>query len=280
MYDKPSRSTIARYADELYPTCLETETLVGGKTGEEAESWARTDAVRHAHTLHMLLSIPRAHMQVLNASGLYHGHQDLSLAEALRARKRPFHWVAQESADSRFLENAYLREQLERLAIEVELVDYRTPLTARNRVVDFVLFTEIAEHLDHTALLNALSVQRQNLADDGFLLVTTPNLVSLPNRVRLAMGKGDQAFFGDGVANKDAGLYGHIAAFDTARLQRLLADSGLRTTLAYTFDWGRAWKSGPLARVVGALSERVPSAGQNIFLLATAGQEVRIPFET
>lgn len=278
----PARSVISKYAQELYPLCLEAETRIAGKVGDDARAWARTDAIRHAHTLHALLGVAKRSetLTILNASGLYHGHQDIALASALRRRGMHFEWVAQESCDSRYIDDPYLKEALGDLGIQVELVDYRRPLEPRGSLADAVLFTEIAEHLDHTALLNALAVQRSNLRSDGTLILTTPNLLSLPNRVRFAFGRGDQPFFGDGVANKEAGLYGHIACYDIGRLTRILGDAGITTTSAYTFDWGRAWKPGIMPRVVEAFSAMIPRAGQNIFIQGRHGESVPIPFAT
>jgi SAM-dependent methyltransferase len=276
-------SQVKTLVGELIDVCTDVETSIAGKIDESAAAWALADAMRHAHTLGALVDIADAHegqLSILNASGLYHGHQDFSLATALARRGVPFTWTTQESEDSPYLKNETMVGYLDALSIEVNLVDYRRPVKMPDHQFDVILFTEIAEHLDHTALLNALRALRSTLVDGGTLILTTPNLVSLPNRLRLLFGHGGQPFFGDGLANLEAGLYGHIAAYDIGRLTRLLADVGFVTTDSYTFDWGRAWKRGLLAEVVTVLSTLVPNAGQNVFLTATPGELKAIPFAT
>lgn len=283
------RTSLRRIAAQLYPICLDVEERIAEQPFSDAALWAKADSVRHAHTVQAIVKAndPPSHspLRILNASGLYHGHQDFSIAAYFKQRGIPYRWVVSESPESAYLSNAVSREYRQKLEIEIRPTDYRDGADLGKSEWDVALFTEIAEHLDHSALLSVLKAIHRALVERGIIIITTPNAVSVPNRVRALLGHGDQPYFGDGIANLEAGLYGHIASFDIDRLQRLLGDAGFEIEQAYTFDWGRAWKGARAARLVittlDLVSRIVPNGEQGIFISARKSESRRpIPCAT
>lgn len=65
----------------------------------------------------------------------------------------------------------------------------REPLPFRDEMFDCVLFTEVLEHLSNSKVEHALSEIRRVLKKRGVLILSTPNLVSLENRILLLLGK-------------------------------------------------------------------------------------------
>lgn len=99
------------------------------------------------------------------------------------------------------------------------------PLESLRSDYDLVLFVEVLEHL----LVNPLLLFRElwsHLRPGGFLLVTTPNLARLGNRVRLLLGRSIKEI---GRYPLEAGrTFGHVVEFDRRDLDRLLWVEGFQ----------------------------------------------------
>jgi hypothetical protein len=275
----------------LRPDCFKVESSVALMSDRDAGNWALSDSIRHSHTVRAILRHARqsglSRLRILNASGLYHGDLDVSITSYLRKMGINYEWLSYESPESPFLKNPALIQYIDELNIKIQHVDYRNEVNRPHSTKqDIIIFTEIAEHLDHSAFIKAIHSLREELDDNGILILATPNLLAIPNRVRVAIGYGDGPYFGDGFENLKAGLYGHVTNYDTHRLQRLLADARFEVVYAYTFNWGRAWIShNPLkaavARAMDGLTSLISNSGQNVFLVARATALRRpIPFAT
>jgi 2-polyprenyl-3-methyl-5-hydroxy-6-metoxy-1,4-benzoquinol methylase len=264
----------------LIETCRRVEYEVVDHDTKTAEYFARTNAIRHAHTVRELLSIQRPSLRILNASGAGIGHQDFAITRVLRELGIAHEWTTLDSGRSPYLERPAFQKFLRETGVRLRFVDYTlaSPLAAVAGEFDLVLFTEIAEHLDHSALLRSLSSLRTVIAPEGRLILTTPNLLALGNRLRFLLGVGDRPFWGDGQANLDAALFGHIVNYDARRLHRLLLDSGFRVERSYTFDYEP--ESGSLLKRVmwPALKRLIPNSRGTIFLSATRCAPDPIPF--
>jgi SAM-dependent methyltransferase len=285
---------ILRIAKELYPVCFEVDRAIGGHPPEMAAAFARGNAMRHARTVQILLDQSRRRgkgsIRVINASGLSAGHQDFSVVGYLRNRAGiSVDWTAFESPRSPYMEHIGHRERADRLGIRIILSDFThsdRPYGDEEEVYDVGIFTEVAEHLDHSVLLQALKALHGILREDGVLLLTTPNMVSLPNRLRVLRGNGDGPYFGDGQANLEAGLYGHIALYDARRMERLLRDVGFRVLSAETFnsyflksfrDAPREWLAG---KALDLLAWMIPNGGGTLLVLAGKGDRRPVSFAT
>lgn len=284
--------TLSSIARELRAVCFDVDRNITGHPGEVAAAWARVNARRHAHTVRAILRHARlaakTEISVLNASGLSCGHQDFSIVDFLRRRTGlAVRWVACESPNSPYLSDERFRRYVESLGIRLVFSDFSGGGLALGKECgpfDVVIFTEIAEHLDHSTLLRMFRDLRANLRDDGVLVVTTPNLASLANRFRLLLGNGDGPYFGDGMANLERGLYGHVVLYDARRLCRLARDAGYLVRSAYTFNsyFHGSFRRDPSgwlgAALAGVLSRLAGSGGGTVFLLAGKGERVPIPF--
>ena len=101
-----------------------------------------------------------------------------------------------ESPQSKYLKNDLFNSYISNLKIKLELVDFKYANGENfkeewNEYFDIIIFTEIAEHLDHSTLIKSLITIRSKLKNSGILIVTTPNLVSISNRIRFLCGNGD-----------------------------------------------------------------------------------------
>jgi hypothetical protein len=274
-------STLNSIAEELYPICLKVEReIVGQKDNAVAVAWAKANASRHARSIVEIQKIIEANnlhsLSILNASGLACGHQDFAICAYFKKRM-PTTWVVYESPASPYLPNQTLHSMLKEYGITLELSDFTdTENLYGTGTYDAILFTEIAEHLEHSVLLRALHSMRERLAEHGQLLLTTPNFASLGNRIGLLRGNGDLAYWGDGQSNMKQGLWGHIVYYDIRRMRRLLADSGLVTVSAYTF-WYKLADTSFLGRCIYALSRLMRNGQQTMLIMAKRGAAVLIP---
>jgi len=271
-------------ARSLVPGCYNIESRIAKHTPKDAELWAKSDSKRHAHTIRAILrhanKCNRFELNVLNASGLGCGHQDISIITYFRTRTSiELKWTALESPNSEYLENECLKELITNMGISLLLKDYSRevdPFREMQTQFDVVLFTEIAEHLDHSVFLNALSAIRSVMKDNGVLIITTPNLLRLVNRLQFMIGKGDTGFFGDGTLNAQTGLYGHLVNYDISRIGRLLKDTGYDIDISYTFSFGEGPTKYPLMRrTMDILSIPLRNAMPTIFIVARKAEPVK-----
>ena len=94
-----------------------------------------------------------------------------------------------------------------------------SPLPYRGDAFDVVFAGEVIEHLvDTTAFLQDI---RRVLRPGGVLVLTTPNLASFENRIRLLLG-----LYPRWVEYKLEGGHGHLRAYTARSLLRHLADTG------------------------------------------------------
>lgn len=276
-------------AANLYPVCYDVERHIVGHDERDAIFWARSNAVRHAHTVRIIMAqTPGKRISILNASGLSCGHQDFSLASYLRSQGVDFSWRSCESPQSPYLHNPVFMDHVKRLGIDLYLSDFASEKEmygAAGEVYDVVLFTEIAEHLDHSTFLKALRELRNKVAPGGVLVLTTPNLVSLLNRIRIFSGDADSGiFWGDGALNMANGLYGHIVAYDRRRLLRLLADAGFDQVSALTFNYASRKFEGKVVKrvvmtLVDLLSQAIPDSGSTLLAVVSPGTPKPIPLQ-
>lgn len=273
---------LRKTADRLYPICYKVEKkIVSYPDDKSCQIWARANALRHAHTVEAIETYAKEtgkkSLSILNASGLACGHQDFSIAHELSQRYN-VKWTVFESPNSPYLGNKTLEKYLTDLKIDLVLSNFKDSKSLYGKGhYDVIIFTEIAEHLDHTTFLKSLTAIRRRLKDDGILILTTPNVANLTNRIKLLFGDGDFTYWGEGLGNLEAGLWGHIVYYDLSRLKRLLLDAGLQTERAYTF-WYNKGQTSLLGDVLYALSFIVPRAKQTHFIVAAKSAPQLIPF--
>lgn len=109
---------------------------------------------------------------------------------------------------------------------------------------DGVVMAEVLEHL-YTAPELVLRFVRTLVADDGWLLLQTPNAASLPKRLKLLAGRNPYEMIR--VDRRDPG---HFREYTVAELRRLAEAAGFRVEAchtAYYFD-ARHGRHGPGGR--------------------------------
>lgn len=238
------KSVLKSIANKLETTCYKVESEINGHSRIEARSWAKSNSIRHARTVMDILEYSRQHswkhLKILNASGISSGHQDFSIAKYLREDKNlEFDWISYESPRSEFLQHHLFEAMVKSLNIELRLSEFNADglIYGKETGYDIVLFTEIAEHLELSTFLKTLQVLNKKIKPGGYLILTTPNLLSFWNRRQILFGNGDFPFWGDGSANMEYGLYGHIVNYDIKRLKRILSDVGFQVITSYTFTY-------------------------------------------
>jgi len=295
-------------ATSLYETSYLVESqIVGQKDEAVCDWWARKNAFRHAFTAASLLQFAQTRagqpISIFNLSGLSCGHQDFALCGFLRHLGIPFKYVALEHPSSPYLSMPIFKDQVALHGIQIIFADLRElraeELVSQTGTPDVILFTEIAEHLEHSALLKAFQAMSTLLADDGRVVLTTPNMDYWRYRLRHLVGK-PPSHWGEGLDNMGFGLFGHIVYYGIPRLRHLLADCGLRVTHARTFNFpcctpGQSTLAGYRERIAlgvtnalistgehmwrfTALMEATRTLGEVIYLEAGKGTRQEIPF--
>lgn len=92
-----------------------------------------------------------------------------------------------------------------------------------NNFFDFVVFSEIMEHLIPAHVPIVIQEIKRVLKKDGWLFITTPNIASLIKRINLLLGKNPVEF--DLNLHEDA-TYGHIREYTMGELVIILQNQG------------------------------------------------------
>lgn len=271
----------------IFDTCYDFNKNENESNLEEARYWADVSAKRFALTVKKILEYTEGgkEVKILNASGLGSGDHDVSIVKALQSESLSFEWDVYDSTDNPYLEKQKLKEHIQELDINLIAFDYAQLTHKDDKKYDIILFTEIAEHLDHSLLLNALNYLNDKLKDNGHLIVTTPNALWFPSRFKVLFGQEGNEYYGEGNANLQKNVYGHITYFTPQRLQRLVEDCGFKKKELFTFDWLPTTDSNSsMSRMVGILisvfSSLISNTKGTIFFSATKedSNKEKIPF--
>lgn len=227
--------------NQLYEMCYLAPRKVIKRNEKTSRAYAKRLASRHAHTAREILKYATNNnlttLRILNASGCQTGHQDFSICHFLRQNNLKVDWVVYESPENPHLESPVFKKMFSELNITCHLSNFANDESLYgNGLYDVVLFTEIAEHLEHSTLLRALTAIHNRLDENGILILTTPNLASVTNRLKLMLGNSDLGYWGDGKENMTSSYWGHITYYGIRRLRRLLGDAGLNIVKSYTFS--------------------------------------------
>ncbi|MFP5268762.1 class I SAM-dependent methyltransferase [Coleofasciculus sp.] len=271
-----SSISLSALENELYDLCYISPRKIAGRDEKTSRNYAKVAAKRHAHTAKQILDYATARgiskLKILNASGLQSGHQNFSICSFLRQRLE-VEWVVFENPDNPFLQSPVMKEMLNELNINCQLSDFaKEEHLYGDGFYDVVIFTEIAEHLEHNTFLRSLSAIHDRLKEDGIVILTTPNLASIVNRIKLLLGDDDLNYWGDDseyFAHKH--YWGHISYYGVNRLRRLLVTVGLDVVKSYTFDY-RVNNPGLTRITLPILSTFFPKGKGTIFLVAQRKQ--------
>jgi SAM-dependent methyltransferase len=133
-------------------------------------------------------------------------------------------------------------EAMRQLGVEVRAADLENAaLPFASGSIDAVVLTEVIEHLWHNPLL-ALSEANRVLKDGtGVLLISTPNFLSLRNRVNLLRGQIEHAIEHPAIAylkKLRLGHLGHVRLYAPTELESMLKLLGFESRFHYrSFDY-------------------------------------------
>jgi 2-polyprenyl-3-methyl-5-hydroxy-6-metoxy-1,4-benzoquinol methylase len=124
---------------------------------------------------------------------------------------------------------------------------------------DIVIFAEVLEHLP-VPPIDVLKAVRAVLKPNGLLLLTTPNLVRLSNRIRMFMGKPLFAPF-----CREELVMGHVREYTLTEVESHATAAGFRVLERHYQNWdlGRFEVLRPLVRWVPSLSNYISLVGKN-----------------
>lgn len=281
---------LKKIASSIYNVCYKVEKEITMHNETKARMWASANSLRHSHTIMAIINYFKntrtKFLNILNASGLANGHQDFSIVYHLKNYMNiNLNWVVYDSPENPYLNNPTLQKLLKRYNINLKLKDFSSavnPYDERN-AYDIILFTEIAEHLEHSTFLKCLEGIRNSLKSNGIVIFTSPNLLYAPHRIKFLLGNGD-FYWGDGTENYLKGLYGHIVLYDINRLKRLFKDVGFSINTFYTFSYTKLVNRSSMLSTIKyyikvILSNLFPNSKETLFIVLSKSQREKIPYQ-
>ena len=267
---------------QLYDMCYLAPREVAKRNEKTSRSFTKGLASRHAYTAREILEYATnnnlAKLRILNASGCQTGHQDFSICHFLRQKNLQVEWITFESPENRHLESPVFKRMIDELNITCQLSNFAIDEDLYgNGLYDVVLFTEIAEHLEHSTFLKAISAIHNRLDENGILILTTPNLAYVGNRLKLLLGNSDLGYWGDGKENMASRHHwGHITLYGFTRLNRLLGDAGLNIVKSYTMSCRKvSWKS-LKSFLLSIMSNLLKDSKNTLLIVAKKGSRIPI----
>ncbi len=97
---------------------------------------------------------------------------------------------------------------------------------------DFVLFCEIFEHLRINPIATLQEINRV-LKPGGMIMLTTPNLYSLPKRIMFNLGMSFNNAYSEFEKLNKIGHMGHIREYSTKEVKQFLTNTGFRVTAVH-----------------------------------------------
>lgn len=133
----------------------------------------------------------------------------------------------------------------------------------KDNSVDFVIFSEVMEHLVPARIPYTIGEIKRVLKSGGWVLVTTPNISSLLKRINLLTGKNPIEF--------DLGLhenatFGHIREYTIDEVKSVLKNAGLKIKQSNYFSIDT--KRNIYTYLEYIASKVLPSLANNIVILA------------
>lgn len=170
------------------------------------------------------------------------------------------------SADDSFLELICKKINGTGLGLDLTRGDnLEKPLKVKSNTADLVIALEVIEHLFDTDLF--LSEVHRVLKPNGFLILSTPNLASLPNRLRLLLGG-----YPKYLEYSRAGA-GHIHLYTPTVISRQLADNSFKIIKLTSPNFlcpyiTKTWSPVFLREFCMALGDLFPSIGSHLIIVA------------
>ena len=162
------------------------------------------------------------------------------------------------------------KERMDQFQIPIDVYNLDVDdLPYKNDVFDIVIFSEIIEHLFY-GVPHALNEINRVIKKDGFLILTTPNLARIPNRIRLLMGKGINPELGGENPFFQRDIYKrHNREYTLEELMYLLKESGFKINKYFYMNYPVYTYEKPLLKKsANFISKIVPKSKDMIFVVA------------
>ena len=162
------------------------------------------------------------------------------------------------------------KERMDRFQIPIDVYNIDTDdLPYDNEQFDAIIFSEIIEHLFY-GVPHALKEINRVIKKGGFLILTTPNLARVPNRIRLVLGKsinpelgGENPFFIRDIYKR------HNREYTLEELRYLLKKSRFKDVKHSYWNYpAYTYKKPLLKKGVNFLSKIVPKSKDIICVVA------------
>lgn len=155
------------------------------------------------------------------------------------------------------------------IPIDVYNIDY-DDLHYSNSTFDVVIFSEIIEHLFYD-VPHALKEIYRTVKQDGYLILTTPNLARIANRMRLLTGKsinpplcGENHYFQKDIYKR------HNREYTLQELIHLLNESGFKINRQFYWNYpAYIYRKPMLKRGVNFISHIIPGFKDQIYIVAS-----------
>ncbi|KKQ75953.1 MAG: Methyltransferase type 11 [Candidatus Woesebacteria bacterium GW2011_GWB1_38_5b] len=130
---------------------------------------------------------------------------------------------------------------------------------------DFILFSEVMEHLIPAYLPHIFAEFNRIIKKNGYLIVTTPNIASLLKRLNLMSGKNPIEF---DLRFHDKGTFGHIREYTMPELISILQNANFKIleTKYYCIDSSR----NIFTQIEANTSKFFHSLGNDMMVVATS----------
>ena len=169
------------------------------------------------------------------------------------------HWTGIEHPDRTFFDQPAYRQTIHDYNCQLVGLNFvHEPLPFPDNSFSIVTFSETLEHMPVERIPFIFSEMHRVLRPGGLLLVSSPNQVSLENRIRLGKGKSILELPDDVAIAK--GTYGHIRLYTVAEITAFLSRYGFsleRAVLESNNSAYRGASANSLRRRLQRLYERI-----------------------
>jgi SAM-dependent methyltransferase len=168
---------------------------------------------------------------------------------------------------SRAYVHTEFKDRIEKEGIGITLHDLNDPMPFGDGTFDAVFYCDVMEHLPATLLDRCFDEIRRVSNKDGVLILSTPNLARLPNRLVFLAGLGINPPTNP---RKVGETYDHIREFTLGEIESLMAGKFeiLQVEFGLIPFFNRRFN-----RVNSILSRVYPKFGDEIYLLAKVGKK-------
>ncbi len=164
-----------------------------------------------------------------------------------------------------------MRAICDEMSIPFYILDLNNPINSQNNIhgsFDIILLCEVLEHISRWPV-DVLSELKNCLNSKGLILLTTPNLVRLSNRLRMLSGKRLFAHF-----ERDDLTWGHVREYTPEEVVFLLKKAGFQNINWKLVSFPDTRKPKALSIAYRAICSIIPTLKNYIFCWAYVDEKL------